>query len=182
MGGPAGSNHLHPHFCQTWKDTEDLTTCELLFKSLIHISSLVPENVEDLRFSFLLPLSFFLPLSSFFSSRFHFFSLSLPLLPSLSLPPSLPPQQNTLIPLMLAPPIACPVPLLLPPQEGSSSAVALRTFFRENLSKQLQFFFREQGGMKGWSYPATHILIIIIPSHVKNMRNLNLKLNLTLYT
>ena len=45
MGGPAGNNHLHSHFCQKWKDTEDFTTCELLLKPLICISSLKPENV-----------------------------------------------------------------------------------------------------------------------------------------
>ena len=61
MGGPAGNNHLYPHFCQKWKDTEDFTTCELFLKLLICISSLKPENV-CLHFSLSLPLSPFLSL------------------------------------------------------------------------------------------------------------------------
>lgn len=57
-----------------------------------------------------------------------------------------------------------PIPLGLPPWEGSSTVV-LSLFSRDNLSKQLQFFLRESGRLKGWSSPAKHTLIIIISSH-----------------
>lgn len=98
--------------------------------------------------------------------------LPIPLSSFTSPSPTDPLPNRTFIPLVMAPPISLPVPSLFPPWEGSS-AVALSTFSRDNLSKQLQFFLREQGWMKGWSSPATHTLIII-PSHVKNITKFNL--------
>ena len=155
MRGPAGNNHLHSHFCQKWKDTEDFTTCELLLKPLICISSLKPENV-CLYFSLSLPPSPFLSLHllSFFSSLFLFSFFPLPSFLSLSAPstkehchPSSDGGSARCLPLPFA-----------SPTTGNSFAMALRTSCKENLSKQLQFFSREQGGIKGWSSPChTHV-------------------------
>ena len=155
MGGPAGNNHLHSHFCQKWKDTEDFTTCELLLKPLICISSLKPENVclyfslslPSPRFSLSISCPSFLPCSFSLSSLFPLSCLSLP-----------PPRKNTVIRPSDGGSTRClPLPFASP-TTGNSFAMALRTSCKENLSKQLQFFSREQGGIKGWSSPChTHV-------------------------
>lgn len=139
MGGPARTIHLHPPVCQMQKDIEEFTTCELLFKSFVLISSLVPEKFRDSFLIFSLSLLPSLPSSSFSPSSFS------------------PPFSNRVFSSHCSVSAnSFPVPHAPATWEGSCTVV-LTTFSRENLSEQLRLFLRQAGRMKGWSSPATHV-------------------------
>lgn len=148
MSGPVRNSHLHLHFCHMWKAIKELTTCELLLKNFFFSLFLLwYQRIFRVAISHL-------PLSPFITSQKPF-------------------PNRTFIPLMMVPPISFPLPLLFPPWEGSSAVAWVHLLEIICLSSFSSFSESAGGWMDGVS-PATHTLIIIIPSHVKNIRKFNL--------